>query len=157
MSSDVMSAAALQRQRIERLRALGAVLVPLPLRETRALLRRFREAFVDPAQQDEHARALEGGRAIEHQRFLRADSVRPLAPQGSSLAWLTSGSARMQCHRIEREPWLPAVHLVPGSVEETWVASWPGVFVSLDAGRALVVTLDYERIYCDLRGRSPYR
>lgn len=157
MSAEVLSAEALQEQRIERLRALGVVLVPLPLRETRALQRRFREAFVDPSQQDEYARVLEGGRAIEHQRFLRADSVRPLGPRGSSLAWLTSGSARTQCHRMEREPWLPAVHLVPGSVEETWVASWPGVFVSFDAGRALVVTLDYERIYCDLRGRTPYR
>ena len=152
-----LSAEALQQHRLHRLRQLGVVLAPLERAETQSLQRRFAEAFVDPLRQDEFLWALSLHRALEHHRFLRADGVRPLVPAGSALAWLSAGSTKTRCYRLEREPWLPAVHVVPGSLEEAWIGSWPGVFVSFDAARALVVTLDYERVYCDLRGRAPYR
>jgi hypothetical protein len=52
---------------------------------------------------------------------------------------------------------LPALDLRVASLEEGWATSWPGMLVSLSAGRALVVTLDYELIHFDLRGSAPYR
>ncbi|EYF00895.1 hypothetical protein [Chondromyces apiculatus] len=152
-----MSAAVLQQTRLGQLRKLGAVLAPLDQPATQAIHRRFMESFVDPLRHDELLWALSKRRPIDHHRFLRADVVWPSAPAGASIAWLTAGSPEAGCFRLEREPWLPGVRLQPASLDEVWVGSWPGVFVCFDAGRAVLVTLDYERIFCNLRGRSPYR
>jgi hypothetical protein len=44
-------------------------------------------------------------------------------------------------------------------MDDVWAASWPGLFVSFDAGRALAVSIDYEVLRSDLRvpRASPYR
>ncbi|AKT42744.1 hypothetical protein [Chondromyces crocatus] len=152
-----MSALSLQQQRLGQLRKLGAIFAPLGQEETRTFHRRFLESFVDPLRYEELVAALTRRRAIDHHRFLRADVVRGGAPPQGAIAWLTSGSPSTACIRIEREPWLPGLHLQPTSLEEIWLSSWPGVFVCFEAGRAILVTLDYERIYCTLGGRSPYR
>ena len=64
-----------------------------------------------------------------------------------------------RCIRFERRPRLPALDIDLATIDDTWAASWPGVFVRFDAGRAVVITLDYEEIRCDMRaGRgTPYR
>jgi len=150
------SAALVQRRRLDRLRHLGVGLSALDDAMTRALVQRFGEAFVDPAHHAAFAAALARTRGLDYDRFLRPDCVRP-PPLGGSLPWLGAGSPDARCYRLEREAWLPAVELQVRSLDETWATSWPGVFVSFHAARAVVVTLDYERIHCELRQRAAYR
>lgn len=151
-----MSAAALHRRRLDRLRRLGVSLAALGAGESRSLVRRFGEAFVDPERHAAFSAALDRARGVDFDLFLRPDCVRPL-PLGGSLAWLAGGAPAARCYRVEREAWLPAVEMVVGSMDEAWAGSWPGVFVSFAASRAVVVTLDYERVHCELRGRLAYR
>jgi hypothetical protein len=152
-----MSTAGMHRRQIERLRRLGVALAPVDPQDQGALLRRFAEAFVDPAQRGAFAAALGGARPIDYDRFVRPECVRAHAPCEGSLAWLSGGARAARCYRLERNPRLPAVNVVVRSIAEAWATSWPGMFVSFESGRALVVTLDYERIHCDLWTATPYR
>ena len=96
--------------------------------------------------------------AVDHVKWLRSDRSQD-APRHGALEWLAVGSPRCACLRLDRRPGLPAVELRLETMDESWISSWPGVYVRFAAGRALVVTLDYEVFQCDLRsGRgSPYR
>jgi hypothetical protein len=127
-----------------------------PLR-SRALFLRFVDEFVDPAQRalvlDEVARR----GCADLDRALRDDCTRQTSGRGC-LAWLDPPERGGRCVRFETRPGLSALEITVATLEDTWAASWPGVFVSFEAGRALVVTVDYEVRRCD-RGarRSPYR
>jgi len=49
--------------------------------------------------------------------------------------------------RLERRARLPALDIVVIGMDDAWAASWPGLFVNFEAGRAFVVTVDYEEIH----------
>lgn len=61
--------------------------------------------------------------------------------------------------RFDRRPALPALEIELATIDDAWAASWPGAYVNFDAGRAVVITLDYEDVRCDVRAApaTPYR
>lgn len=81
------------------------------------------------------------------------------ARERGCLRWLTAGKVGARCVRFERRARLPALEIAVDTLDEAWATSWPGVLVDFDAGRALVITVDYEELRCDLQpsGQTPYR
>jgi hypothetical protein len=153
-----MDSREVRREQLDRLRALGVDFRELDAGRTRALLRRFAEEFLDPDLGEPWARALSRWprRPVAFERFLRMDCVKSVRPAGS-LRWLVAEGRDARCHRFERDAGLPALDIFAPSLDESWAASWPGVFVNFAAGRAVVVTVDYARLHCELRKLSPYR
>ena len=153
---------AARRDEIARLEALGAVLDEIPPSETHPLLARFVREFVDPAAGTRLLSELTGARAPERSfdfdRLLRPECVQRNGSQGC-LRWLASGTDTARCLRFERCAHLPALAIAIATFDDVWAASWPGVFVSFETGRAVVVTLDYEEVRCDVRAArgTPYR
>jgi hypothetical protein len=152
-----------RRDEVERLEALGVVLAEIPPAEARPLLARFVREFVDPARGAWLSAELGGARpserAFDFDRWLRPECVRRVTAPGC-VRWLASGVEDARCVRFERRAHLPALAIALATLDDAWAASWPGVFVSFDAGRAVVVTLDYEEVRCDVRaarGTTPYR
>ena len=151
-----------RRFEIARLTELGVSMTELGLQATRRLYDRFIEQFVDA----EHAGALRAHlesaeaseRSIEITRWLRADRVRRGGPLGCA-RWLGEGGRAARCVRFERRASLPALEIDLGTLDDAWAASWPGVFVNFDAGRAVAISLDYEDVRCDVRAApaTPYR
>jgi hypothetical protein len=163
---------AVRRAQIGRLTALGVGLVEIPSARARPLLDRFVREFLDPSHTAELSRELAAPRgaagALEFDRWLRPECVRRAETGARSslrggaagcVAWLLAGSAAASCVRFERTAHLPALAVDLATLEDAWAASWPGLFVSFEAGRAVVVTVDYEEIRCDVRAPagSPYR
>lgn len=142
---------------LSRLRKLGVRLKKISKQSTREHVVQFASQFVDPDRCADFLVASAVG-PVDHVKWLRPDCSHD-APKHGTLEWLASGSARCICLRLDRRPGLPAVEIGLETMSETWVSSWPGVYVRFASARALVVTLDYEVLQCDLRsGRgSPYR
>ncbi len=147
-----------RRYELARLRALGVELAVIEPRRSRSLFNRFVHEFVDP---DQRAHVLE---EVARQgfgdldRWMREDCTRQTSGRGC-LAWLGPHEPGARCVRFETRPGLSALEITVATMDDTWASSWPGVFVNFDAGRALVITVDYEVRRCD-RGalrRSPYR
>jgi len=147
---------AARRDAIERLQALGVALAEIPLARSRPLLERFVSEFVDPSRVGELRREL--GRPLEIDRWLRPECVQSGGSIGC-VRWLAADAPGARCVRFERSVTLPGLDIDLATLDDTWAASWPGLFVSFDAGRALVVTLDYEEVRCDVRSArgTPYR
>jgi hypothetical protein len=145
------------RRQIERLRRLGVDFHALSAAQKLATFRRFADAFVDPARREEFMAAVARPRPIDYDRFVPPERVRSVPPAEGSLRWLAGGAGDARCLRMERRASLPALDILIASLDEVWATSWPGMLVSFPAGRALVVTLDYERIHCDVRSPAPYR
>jgi hypothetical protein len=147
---------------ISRLEALGVALTPIPPDRTRALLARFVDEFVDPQRAAELRARLDDPdgrqRAVELSRWLRPDRARPGGVLGCA-RWLAAGDAAARCLRFDRRASLPALEIALATLDDAWAASWPGVFVNFAAGRAVVITLDYEDVRCDIRAApaTPYR
>jgi len=147
-----------RRYELARLRALGVELAVIAPLRSWSLFTRFVQELVDPEQRahvlEEVARRGFG----DLDRFLPEDCTRQTSGRGC-LAWLGPQERGARCVRFETRPGLSALEITVATMEDTWAASWPGVFVNFEAGRALVVTVDYEVRRCD-RGamrRSPYR
>lgn len=140
-----------------RLRRLGVRLKKIGKQPTREHITRFASEFVDPERSAHFLLASTMG-PVDHVKWVRSDCSQD-APRHGVLEWLSAGSPQCACLRLDRRPGLPAVELRLETLNESWVSSWPGVYVRFVAGRALVVTLDYEVFQCDVRsGRgSPYR
>jgi hypothetical protein len=157
-----VDARASRRDEIERLQALGVVLAEIPPAPARALLARFVREFVDPARgarlSEELARVDPSPRAFDFERWLRPECVRRRGASGC-VRWLASRAGGARCVRFERSVHLPALAIDLSTIDDTWAASWPGVFVSFEAARAVVVTVDYEEVRCDVRVArgTPYR
>jgi hypothetical protein len=157
-----------QRGAIERLQALGVACVEISPDRSRSLLARFVGEFIDPARVDgleaELARLHVAPHTLDFDPWLRPDCVHRGGVIGC-VRWLLAGarvgrlSSRFDCVRFERAAGMPALALDLTTMDEAWAASWPGVFVSFAAGRAVVVTLDYEQVRCDVRAArgTPYR
>ena len=142
---------------VAQLRRLGVRLKKIGTQSTREHIRRFASEFVDPERSAEFLTASVMG-PVDHVKWLRVDR-RQDAPKHGALEWLASSGAGCACLRLDRRPGLPALELRLETMDESWISSWPGVYIEFVNGRALVVTLDYELLQCDLRsGRgSPYR
>lgn len=142
---------------VARLRELGVRLKRISLPSTRQHIARFASEFVDPDRCADFIGASESG-PVDHVKWLRADRSQD-APKHGVLDWLATGSSQCVCLRLDRRPGLPALELKLETLDESWISSWPGVYIRFATGRSLVVTLDYEVFQCDLRsGRgSPYR
>lgn len=157
-----IDAKAVQRGEIGRLRALRVKITELAAARSRRLFERFANEFVDPERTarylDEVRRASERDAGVDHGRWLRPDCTALESGRGC-LQWLRGGQLNARCVRFDRRVRLPAFEIALDTMEDDWVASWPGLFVSFDVGRALAVSLDYEAYRCDLRARgaSPYR
>jgi hypothetical protein len=147
---------------LDRLDALGVVMSALPISRARALFARFVDEFVDPQRAaellDRRADALGWHRGVELARWLRPDRTRSGGPLGC-MRWLAAGETSARGVRFDRRPSLPTLEIELATLDDTWAASWPGAYVNFDAGRAVVITLDYEDIRCDVRAASatPYR
>ena len=128
----------------------------------RPLLARFIDEFIDPERAAELRALLDASGArdlpFELARWLRPDRARR-ADAGGCARWLASGRTPARCLRFERRASLPALEIDLATLDDTWAASWPGVFVSFAAGRAVMVTLDYEELRCHLRATpaTPYQ
>ncbi|APR79364.1 Hypothetical protein A7982_04711 [Minicystis rosea] len=146
----------------DRLSDLGVVLSTASAARTRVLFARFVDEFVEPSRGAELMALREDRedrhRPVEIARWLRPDRTRRGGPMGC-MRWLSEGHASARCVRFDRRGSLPAIEIDPTTIDDTWAASWPGVFVSFEAGRAVVITLDYEDIRCDVRAAlaTPYR
>jgi hypothetical protein len=166
---------AVRRAQIDRLEALGVELQEISSSRGRRLLDRFLHEFLDPRSaaqvSAELARPPGAARPLDFDRWLRPECVRRgergshASHQGGSagcVAWLLAGSTgapAVPCVRFERRPDLPALAIDLATLDDAWAASWPGLFVSFEAGRAVVITLDYEEVRCDVRAAraTPYR
>lgn len=160
---------AARRDAVERLLGLGVTLAEIPAARSRHLLARFVDEFVDPERAPALTAEISGShlvprRPLDFDRWLRPECVRRgrVAADGC-VRWLREGIGASQpappCIRFERAADLPALAVDLSTLDDTWAASWPGLFVSFEAARAVAVTLDYEEIRCDLhpaRG-TPYR
>jgi hypothetical protein len=145
------------RQRaVARLEALGVALAEIPLDRSRPLLARFVDEFVEPSRVRQLH--LELGRPLALERWLRPECIHDRGSLGC-VRWLAGSVPGARCVRFERSVTLPALIIDLATLDDTWAASWPGLFVSFDAGRAVVVTLDYEEVRCDVRAArgTPYR
>jgi hypothetical protein len=142
---------------VARLRELRVRLKRLSSFATREHIRRFASEFVDPERNADFLAASVIG-PIDHVKWIRVDRSQN-APKQGTLEWLGSGTLGSVCLRLDRRPGLPGLELRLDTVDESWISSWPGVYIRFAAGRALVVTLDYEVLQCDLRAArgSPYR
>ena len=149
---------AARRYELARLRALGVEITEVGRARTRALFDRFVREFIAPEHgarffEDVRRRGLD-----DLQRWMRHDLTRNTLAHGC-LGWLRSREDLGSCVRFEKRVDLPALEIALATMDETWAASWPGAFVNFEAGRALVITVDYEVLRCD-RGAgqtSPYR
>ena len=127
----------------------------------RPLLARFIDEFIDPERAAELRALLDAFGARDLPSIWRAGCA-PIAPgtdAGGCARWLASGRTPARCLRFERRASLPALEIDLATLDDTWAASWPGVFVSFAAGRAVMVTLDYEELRCHLRATpaTPYQ
>jgi hypothetical protein len=147
---------------LERLGDLGVVLTRISPARTGALFNRFVEQFIDAERaaelRDLRADAQRPHRAVELAHWLRPDRARRGGPTGC-VRWLSAGAADARCVRFDRRASLPALEIQLRTLSDAWAASWPGVFVNFDAGRAVEITLDYEDVRCDVRAApaTPYR
>lgn len=147
-----------RRYELARLRALGVAVTELGQARSRALVERFVREFVEPERSAHVLEEVRQQRFGELDRWTREDCTQRASGRGC-LSWLGPQERGGRCVRLEKRASLPALEIVVATLEDTWAASWPGVFVNFEAGRALVITIDYEVRRCD-RGaskRSPYR
>lgn len=149
---------AARRYELARLRALGVEVAELGAARSRGLFERFVREFVEPERIADFLREVRHQGLGDLHRFLREDCTQRTRGRGC-LGWLWPAERAGRCVRFEKRVELPALEIAVATMDETWAASWPGVFVNFEAGRALVITVDYEVLRCD-RGamrRSPYR
>jgi hypothetical protein len=143
---------------IDRLRQLGVRVRELNPASTTELAARFLREFSSTEQAGEALLALENGEALTFEKWLREDCTTRDAT-GEHLAWLTARARGARCVRLSRRSDLPAVEIEVETMDDAWAASWPGAFLQLDLGRAVVVDLDYQIARLDLHPRhaAPYR
>lgn len=148
----------MRRDELGRLRGLGVEITEISRARTRALFDRFVREFIAPEHAARFFEDVQRRGLDDLQRWMRHDRTLRAVAEGS-LAWLAPRAEAGRCVRFEKRADLPALEVELATLDETWATSWPGAFVSFEAGRALVVTVDYEVLRCDrgARGMSPYR
>ena len=149
---------AARRDELARLRALGVEVAEIGRAPSRVLFDRFVREFIAPEHHGPFLDDVKRRGLDDLQRWIRQDCTLRTKAEGC-LAWLGPEPQLARCLRFEMRVELPALEITMATMEETWAASWPGVFVSFEVGRALVITVDYEVLRCDRGARrtSPYR
>lgn len=151
----------IHRRRIARLRELSVEVHELPAGEAREALIRFANAFVGaPGARGflaEIEAAQAGHREVEYGRWLWQGEPPPeLKPR---FGWLSDWMPGRSAVRFDRRVGLSVLRFSTYTIPDEWVLSWPGAYVCFEAGRAMVVSLDYEVTCFDLSApdRLPYR
>jgi hypothetical protein len=143
---------ALHRRQLARLRALGVRMTTLNPKLTQRRRVEVLKTFVGPDLKTELVPPL-----AVHAAFERAALPELLVvPQPKDvLSWLSASSAWI----VRFDPrQAPALELLASSMQNEWLNSWPGLYVSGDGQRLLYVTFDYERSLYDASPRAtPYR
>lgn len=149
---------AARRDELTRLRALGVEVAEVGRGRSRSLFDRFVREFIAPEHHRPFLDDVKRRGLDDLQRWMRHDCTLRTKAEGC-LSWLGPETRLARCLRFEKRVEMPALEITLATMDETWAASWPGVFVSFEVGRALVITVDYEVLRCD-RGNlrtSPYR
>jgi hypothetical protein len=150
-----------RRRELSRLRALSVKVTELSAAASREAFGRFAAQFVASEKAQQLVLTMEElpsvFREVDYGRWLRADARSVVAEPG--MRWLSRGRRGAVCVRFDRWAGLPGVRIGLDRMRDEWALSWPGVFVSFEARRALSVSIDYEVTCCDLSalGGSPYR
>lgn len=150
-----------RRRELSRLRALSVRVTELSAAASREVFARFVAQFVASDRAPELMRVVSQGpfffRELDYGRWLRLDAQPVVA--GAGMAWLAGGRRGAACVRFDRWAALPAVRIGVDRMRDEWALSWPGVYISFEARRALSVSIDYDVTCCDLSslGASPYR
>ena len=123
--------------------------------QTRVLLGRFVEEFVEPARREALSMLLRRSpakqRPIDYERVLRSDRTVDATADANLLRWLSAEGRHPYCYFLQRDARRPATRMRIATLNESLATSWPGVFVNFDAGRAIAVTPDMQRVKCDVR------
>lgn len=114
--------------------------------ETRAALGQFASVFLGvtraPAFLLEVDAAQTSGREVKYGQWLSHGQPPPtLRPR---FGWLSNWMPGTTCIRFERNASLPALRLSIAPMLDEWALSWPGAYVSFDAQRAMIVSLDLD-------------
>jgi hypothetical protein len=151
----------IRRWELSRLRALSVEVSELAADLSRKVIWQFAEQFVGPERARQFLSAVETarftGREVDYSRWMRQDARVPRERPG--VAWLSRGRLWGACIRFDRRAIFRPLEMSMARMEDEWVLSWPGAYVSFDTRRAMSVSIDYEVTCCDLSslGASPYR
>lgn len=147
----------IHRTHVSRLRDLSVDVRELGASEGRDALARFARMFLGAERAPtflsitDAARAT--GREIDHGLWLREGA--PLPALKPRFGWLADWHSGTECIRFDRRPALPALRLPVFDMLDEWAFSWPGTYVCLARGRALVVSLDLDVSCYDSAARRP--
>lgn len=91
-----------------------------------------------------------GSGVLEFNEYLESSTiVEPTTAAEAPLTWLCGQAG--SCYRFDQRAGTPALRLAFPSVPPAWASSWPGLFVDLDVRRALIISLDLDRLLCASR------
>lgn len=145
---------------VKNMTRMGMAFVALDDSQAAPLWKELAENYVEPGKRDRFwalvSRAPRRRELLDYSKFLCssfASDARASLPLMVN-EWLTSNGAHPACHRFDQRATVPVCMIQMRSVEPSMVASWPGLFVEFEAGRALAVGLDGERTFCDLRVKA---
>ncbi len=134
------------RRQIARLRDLSVDVRELSPEASREAMILFAREFLGAERTGDFVTEVDAAKAtfreVDYGRWLWQGAPPPaLKPR---FGWLSDWMPRTTCLRFDRRVALPALRLsIPGMLDE-WAFSWPGVYVSFDKGRAILVSLDCE-------------
>ncbi len=113
------------------------------------------ETFVVSEQRAELLQSPRGVHTTLERALMPELSVVP-APK-DVVAWLCANEPSAWIARFDPRH-AAALELFASSVQNEWLSSWPGIYLSNDGKRLLCVSVDYERSLCDASPRAtPYR
>ncbi len=151
----------LRRRDVARLRLVSVEVQELSAKASREAMAELAQRFVEPDRVGAFLTVVEAARVslreVAYGRWLREDGRPP--ERRPRLSWLSGGRAGATCLRFDRRVVLPALRLGIDDMPDEWAFSWPGLYVSFEDRRAIVVSIDYEVTCCDLSApaASPYR
>lgn len=151
----------IHRQRLRRLRELAVEVKELSASQSQAALARFAAAFIGAERAEAFLGAVqaarESHRELDYGRWLwRGEPPPALQPR---FGWLSDWRPGVSCVRFDLRVALTTVSLDTYGMLDEWAFSWPGVYVSFENQRAMLVSLEREVMCYDLLapGKAPYR
>jgi hypothetical protein len=146
---------AMHRRQLARLRGLGVRMTTLNPKLAQRRFLQLLETFVVGELRAELSQSPLGVHATFERALLPELSVVP-APK-DVVSWLCANEPSAWIARFDPRQ-APALELFASSVQNEWLSSWPGLYLSNDGKRLLCVSVDYERSLSDATPRAtPYR